>query len=385
MKKRMMMIATLVMAICNIIKAEDKITISDFLITTGNMKEMSISLENTTQYVAFQFDLYLPEGITVDSYSADPNRLPKSTSLSMKKQKDGSYRFISLAIEGEPLVGNSGSIVILTLKATEEMAVGEMTGYFRKVKLSKADATGSRYEEIPFPITVKEGIVPMTNLEEVSFGEEIDEETDLSDTVIENTYLNMDTDNGDGYDAEEQAIVMNSTVTEEQMNTVQEAEVGDDEVVDSYNGIIIQVPAGIGTITVDAKTIGTHVLNVQIGKEEATKVTQSERGTVDVPYKVKETTYVYLYASTSGASARLHRAPSADANSVLLYGYKIDPYKLGDADADRSIDVNDVTSTINHILKKSVVKFVIELADVDGDGVIDVNDVQGIIDKALGK
>ena len=175
----------------------------------------------------------------------------------------------------------------------------------------------------------------------------------------------MDETNGDGYDAEEGAIVMNSTTTEEQMNTVQNAEVGDDAVRENYSGIIFEVPAGGGTVTVDAKTIGTHVLNVQIGKEEATKVTQSERGTVDVPYKVKETTYVYLYASTSGASARLHRAPSADANSVLLYGYKIDPYKLGDADADRSIDVNDVTSTINHILKKS--------------------DVQGIIDKALGK
>jgi hypothetical protein len=58
---------------------------------------------------------------------------------------------------------------------------------------------------------------------------------------------------------------------------------------------------------------------------------------------------------------------------------------LGDADGDGSVDVNDVTSTINHILGKPVNKFVLKAADVDGDDVIDVNDVQGIIDIALGK
>ena len=57
----------------------------------------------------------------------------------------------------------------------------------------------------------------------------------------------------------------------------------------------------------------------------------------------------------------------------------------GDADGDGSIDVNDVTSTINYILGKPVASFIPEAADVDGDDTIDVNDVQGIIDIALGK
>ena len=59
--------------------------------------------------------------------------------------------------------------------------------------------------------------------------------------------------------------------------------------------------------------------------------------------------------------------------------------EFGDADGDGSVDVNDVTSTINHILNKPVASFYENAADVDGDGVIDVNDVQGIIDIALGK
>ena len=108
------------------------------------------------------------------------------------------------------------------------------------------------------------------------------------------------------------------------MTAIQNAEVGDAAVRENYSGVIFEIPAGQGTITVDVKTIGTHVLNVQIGNNTPTKVTKSERGTVDVSYDVSEPTYVYLYASTSGGNAaRLNRAGTAGANSVLLYGYKV--------------------------------------------------------------
>jgi hypothetical protein len=62
-----------------------------------------------------------------------------------------------------------------------------------------------------------------------------------------------------------------------------------------------------------------------------------------------------------------------------------EPFILGDADGDGVVDVNDVTTTINHILGKPVANFVREAANIDGDDSIDVNDVQGIIDIALGK
>jgi Ca2+-binding EF-hand superfamily protein len=76
-----------------------------------------------------------------------------------------------------------------------------------------------------------------------------------------------------------------------------------------------------------------------------------------------------------------------------LCGYQFyEPDKPGfdrtfnfDADGDGTVDVNDVTTTINYILKKPYTNFIMEAADVDGDKTIDVNDVQGIIDIALGK
>ena len=165
MRKRLMMIATLALAICNIVKAEDIVTISDFSISAGETKEVSISLTNDDTYVAFQFDLYLPDGITVESFSADRSRIPESTTLDMYQQSDAAYRFISAAIGGKPMVGNSGNIVTLTVKASEGLAYGELTGYFREVDLSKANATGPTYEEMSFPVTVIEpSVVTVTSV-----------------------------------------------------------------------------------------------------------------------------------------------------------------------------------------------------------------------------
>ncbi len=165
MKKRMIMIAALVMAIYNMVLAEDKVSISDFRISAGETKEVSVTLENDVAYVAFQFDLYLPEGITIEAYSANNARIPETTTLSMSQQPDGGYRFITAAMGGEAMVGSSGSILTLTVKALANLGFGEKTGYFRKLKLSKADATGPTYAEMSFPITVVEpSVVTVTSV-----------------------------------------------------------------------------------------------------------------------------------------------------------------------------------------------------------------------------
>ena len=134
----------------------EKLTINNFEITIGETKQVNVSLTDNGGYVAFQFDLYLPEGITILSAEADRSRVPENTSLSMSQQEDGSYRFITAAMSGETLVGKSGSIVNLTVKADENISAGKKTGYFRKIKLAKADATGNRYSEMSFGIDVKE-------------------------------------------------------------------------------------------------------------------------------------------------------------------------------------------------------------------------------------
>ena len=174
------------------------------------------------------------------------------------------------------------------------------------------------------------------------FSESVSGDTDLSNTVIDNTYYTLNSANGDGYDTVEKAIVLNSTTTESQMNSIENAEIGDAIIRQNFNGIIFEVAAGSGTITIDAKTNGTHVLNVQIGKAKPSQITRSTRGTADVTYSVTSPTYIYLYASTTSANAVQTRAISA--NSVLLYSYKVTPGTTGiqNVSMENPVDVYDM-------------------------------------------
>ena len=226
-------------------------------------------------------------------------------------------------------------------------------------------------------------IEPIVESQEATFvGEScvIDEETDLANVVIDNTYYTMDSENGDGYNDRTEALVLNSITVEKQMNTIQGAKVGEDAIRNNFNGIIFEVPAGTGNIMVDAQTIGIHSLMVQVGNNAPTMVMNPERGIMGVPFNVKEPTYVYLYASTEDDSAaRLDRASSAGDNSVLLYGYKVtieEPHYIpGDVNGDGLVNVTDIVATVNFIMEKPSDNFNKEAADLNGDGKVNVTDI----------
>ena len=83
----------------------------DFSISAGDAKDVSVLLDNETLYVAFQFDLYLPTGISLAGYEVNSERVPASTEVSMAQQEDGSYRFLAAAMAMEPIFGNNGGII----------------------------------------------------------------------------------------------------------------------------------------------------------------------------------------------------------------------------------------------------------------------------------
>ena len=173
MNKRIILAVVSLLALATQVSAEDKVTIKNFSISAGETKTLSIELENDAVYAAFQFDLYLPDGITLgDDFSADKARVPESTTLEMTLQEDGSYRFFAAAMDFEDLIGTSGSIITIKVSASKDLGSGSLVGYFRNVKLSKADGDGKKYSEMSFPITVlAPSIVTAENYERV-YGED---------------------------------------------------------------------------------------------------------------------------------------------------------------------------------------------------------------------
>ena len=130
----------------------DKLSISDFTIASGDTKQLQIELTNEAAYIGFQFDLFLPEGITLTGYSVNSARVPEEIEVDME-QTDGCYRFVGVGLGTETISGTSGNIISITVKADENLKGRNLTGYLREVKLSKLDGTGTTNAETPFQIT----------------------------------------------------------------------------------------------------------------------------------------------------------------------------------------------------------------------------------------
>ncbi len=150
---------------------DNQLQISNFKIAPGETKVVNVNLTNDADFVAFQYDLYLPDGIELLDYELDGARVPESTDLTVAEQSDGSYRFLAAAFEQETISENTGAILKLTVHADNSMTAGNTTGSFRQVKLSMVDGTGPTYSEMSFPVTVVEPSVVTANSYTRKYGE----------------------------------------------------------------------------------------------------------------------------------------------------------------------------------------------------------------------
>ena len=168
----------------------------------------------------------------------------------------------------------------------------------------------------------------------VTVSEKVTEDTDLSSTMLGNIFVTLDTeDSGDGYNAAEGCLVINSTVSDEALAVVTADDADDLTVKNQFNGLIFEVPTGKGNIVIDCQTLGQNAIYVKIGSNEPKKVETATKQTKTIPYDVVETTRIYVYAAKSetGANAapswaidaKSNRAAYANDDAVKIYGLTI--------------------------------------------------------------
>ena len=190
-----------------------------------------------------------------------------------------------------------------------------------------------------------ERIEPLTEPQEVDMAV-VPDQISLNGMVVGNTYYVLDADNGDGADSENGCVVINTTTTDKAVDGIAGKDISDASVKAAFKGIIFMVPAGTGTISINAETLGTSSLKVKIGSQPAQAFQLAERATVQIPYTVAEPTYVYIYAGTGTQAARSVGAARATAaeNSVKVYSYKwepTDPTGISSVDNSQSATDNE--------------------------------------------
>ncbi|MDE6367803.1 MAG: leucine-rich repeat domain-containing protein, partial [Muribaculaceae bacterium] len=161
-----------------------------------------------------------------------------------------------------------------------------------------------------------------------SFSDMVDQDADLSDTVVGNVYVTMSED--DGYDESDGSLVLCSTMGDDDADAIGGMSPGKSDLANRFNGLVVLVPAGHGTVIIDCLTIGSREVCVKIGDAEPQSFTKSAKGEIVVDYDVVNDTYVYIYAADSNSAARIvSRAVSDINNCVKIYSVGVNPVPAG--------------------------------------------------------
>lgn len=100
----------------------DKAFIPDFKIAVGEARQISLELSNETSFTAFQMDVVLPEGLTIQENSFRLSQRASDHTVSAKSFSDGRTRIACMSLTNAPFSGNSGALVSFTVIADKDIA-----------------------------------------------------------------------------------------------------------------------------------------------------------------------------------------------------------------------------------------------------------------------
>ena len=111
-------------------KAEDRVVVQSATITAGEEFSLPIELINEVDYVGFQMDIVLPDGISFvlnkkgKVVPVGTDRLDETHSLSCNLIDEHSVRIICTSMDNETFYENSGTLISVNLKADENLQPG---------------------------------------------------------------------------------------------------------------------------------------------------------------------------------------------------------------------------------------------------------------------
>lgn len=152
-----------------IVLATNTVEVKPLSISKGGTAKLEIQLENSDKIKAFQFNLVLPDGITVTKVEKS-ERLPDGIILDYNALSTANtYRIIGYQIGNTPFSGTSGCFVYVTLSASDALTVGSnLTGNISEISLTVIPTAEYEADGSSFEITIVEPADPWVTLDENS-------------------------------------------------------------------------------------------------------------------------------------------------------------------------------------------------------------------------
>ena len=138
----------------------DNLSVADVTLAAGESKKIAIELNNpNADYSAFQFDLVLPEGISIDKNKKDKlivslnaDRIDDHT-LNSSVVGSNTYRFICFSMSNSEFEDSEGDLLYITLKADDGVSNGALTATIKSQVFTQGDGTQVKWSDMSFTIT----------------------------------------------------------------------------------------------------------------------------------------------------------------------------------------------------------------------------------------
>ena len=138
----------------------DKLSIAPFTISVGETKQIAIQMTMTEkEYRAVQFDLYLPEGVTIakkkngkEDWSLNDDRI-EGHSISGSLKEGGYYTIAIVSLSEDVFYEEEGDLMYIKVVASDQLATGETQGYLKNVNLAVSSTESTLPDDEPFICT----------------------------------------------------------------------------------------------------------------------------------------------------------------------------------------------------------------------------------------
>jgi len=133
----------LLLALSGSMSAEDNLSIEGFSISAGETKKVSINMTmKEATYKAIQFELVLPDGISVAlnkkgklDFALNDDRIDDHTATT-KQMEDGSYSVVIASLSNSVFYEEEGELLTVNLTASGQMPSGVVKGYIKEQMLA---------------------------------------------------------------------------------------------------------------------------------------------------------------------------------------------------------------------------------------------------------
>ncbi len=349
----------------------------DAEVAPGTTYQLPILLNNVDELTAFQFDLYLPDGITLATQTETGEesvnfektaRLDESHEVAYSVVSDGAFRIIGYSLANATIEGNEGAILYLPITLSADATAAYHTISIRNIRLSATDKQVHKVEGITARILKGEADAPTATdpalYENVIYGEDIEicaGKEFVLPILMRNTediisfQVDLYLPEGITPKIDEEGYIV--------------AETNNDRVARSFNFESTLTPQGY------TRFICYSMRNIPIeGTEgEIFNVTLvADENLADGDYEISYKNTVMTKTDAKTAFEVEHVTSKVTVTSL----------RVGDVNGDGNINVSDVSSIVSILLNSDNPTYN-KAADVNGDGNINVSDVSAIVNMLL--